>query len=382
MNAHELVRFISTIFAALSLVTSVSAQTVYSVNALGYVDVNLGAGSNFVANPLAATDNTVSNLFRGLPDGSTLQIWEWLTQSFGPTNRFSAATGWTDPAARFVQPQGGLLWLPLPKQLNYVGEVYQQRMTNQYYQAGAWVLGAMPNFVRCGDFTQCPPNNPPFGTEFYKWTGSFFAHYVFVFPSPESPSGWYTPFGDPANPRLEHGEAGLFFVPDPFALPVPIDGNAGAGAHGVELRGPRKQGGELSFQFAAVSNAPYAVLRSTNLAEEIWPSVQEGNAAATGGVATITVSNATDAVAFYRLRPPVGASDPILFDGVRETNRFRFQFSAPGSGTYHVERTTSPSYPPVWQPLQTFTLGGKGVVNVTDTNAVAAKGYYRVRVDN
>jgi len=47
-------------------------QTRYSVNVVGYSDADFVAGSNLVANPLNAGNNTLSNLFDGVPSGSLL----------------------------------------------------------------------------------------------------------------------------------------------------------------------------------------------------------------------------------------------------------------------------------------------------------------------
>jgi hypothetical protein len=47
-------------------------QTRYSVNVVGYSDADFVAGSNLVANPRNAGNNTLSNLFDGVPSGSLL----------------------------------------------------------------------------------------------------------------------------------------------------------------------------------------------------------------------------------------------------------------------------------------------------------------------
>ena len=44
----------------------------YFRSVIGYFDVTFVAGSNLIANPLNASDNTVSNVLRGVPDGTVL----------------------------------------------------------------------------------------------------------------------------------------------------------------------------------------------------------------------------------------------------------------------------------------------------------------------
>ena len=53
-----------------------AAQERFSANAIGYVDASFSAGSNLVANPLNAGNNTISNLFCGVPEGSVFLPWD------------------------------------------------------------------------------------------------------------------------------------------------------------------------------------------------------------------------------------------------------------------------------------------------------------------
>src|SRR5687767_11770111 len=82
---------------------SVRAQSIYSVNALGYVDVNFVAGSNLIANPLFSRDNTVSNLFRDVPNGTYFRHW-LNSGSFDAPNYYNSATGWSRPDQSLLAP--------------------------------------------------------------------------------------------------------------------------------------------------------------------------------------------------------------------------------------------------------------------------------------
>src|ERR1044072_2390645 len=116
MNSRGLFRAVSVLLIATSVslfsVTHTSAQPRFSVNALSHVDVTFYAGSNLVANPLNAGDNTVGNIFKGIPDGSYFMRWHSGLHYFDQTNRYSINNGWSDPQMTLVAPEGGCLWLP------------------------------------------------------------------------------------------------------------------------------------------------------------------------------------------------------------------------------------------------------------------------------
>src|SRR5205823_7441370 len=71
-------------FAAAGVATSMAQ--VYSVNAVGYVNVTVDSGFNMVANPLTAADNTVGNLFKNIqgtiPGGLKVFIFDPTTSQF------------------------------------------------------------------------------------------------------------------------------------------------------------------------------------------------------------------------------------------------------------------------------------------------------------
>src|SRR5689334_17990722 len=109
---RDLFRIAFTCLGVLWLPLIAPAQSVYSVNALGYVDLNLAPGMNLIANPFSASDNSVSNLFRGVPDGSYFLPWNAPSGGFGPTNYFTESSGWTDPTFTLLSPNGGFLSVP------------------------------------------------------------------------------------------------------------------------------------------------------------------------------------------------------------------------------------------------------------------------------
>lgn len=67
--------------AALSAAgVATSMAQVYSVNAVGYVNTVLKPGYNLISNPLTAQNNTINELFKGLPFGT--QVFKFNGTSF------------------------------------------------------------------------------------------------------------------------------------------------------------------------------------------------------------------------------------------------------------------------------------------------------------
>jgi len=97
---------------------------VYSVNAVGYINLTAQPGFNLVANQLIATDNTVGALFAGVPEGTSVY-------KFDPASGYSITTvefgEWSDPSVT-VSPGEGF-WLRNPgaedMTVTLVGEVPQ-----------------------------------------------------------------------------------------------------------------------------------------------------------------------------------------------------------------------------------------------------------------
>jgi len=124
-------------FAAAGVATSMAQ--VYSVNAVGYVNVNVDAGFNMVSNPLNAADNSVGNLFKNfqgtIPGGLKVFIFDESTGNF-------ITVQWDDldskfipdaDAARTLTPGNGVfVFNPGTTQLKltFVGEVPQGSLSN------------------------------------------------------------------------------------------------------------------------------------------------------------------------------------------------------------------------------------------------------------
>lgn len=105
---------------------------VYSVNAVGYVNVTLKAGFNLVANPLdaGAGNNTVEKLLTGMPDG--VVVYTYTAAGGYVVNSYDSSLGGWDNAAMTLVPGQGF-WLLLPagadKTVTFVGDVPQGTLT-------------------------------------------------------------------------------------------------------------------------------------------------------------------------------------------------------------------------------------------------------------
>lgn len=103
-------------------VASTLAQ-VYSVNVVGFVNVNLATGFNFLANPLKATADTVGAVLPSVPDGTTVATWNKTSQTFN--NAATYFFGWDD--ANYSLPPGEAFFINVPEAVTvtFVGEVRQ-----------------------------------------------------------------------------------------------------------------------------------------------------------------------------------------------------------------------------------------------------------------
>jgi hypothetical protein len=108
--------------------TSSTAQQVFSVNAVGFVNVVVPPGFSMVANPLNAATNTVPALFAGVPDGTT--VYKFDGTSF-LVNTLDLGE-WGIPAQTLVPGEGAFIRNPgtAPFTVTFVGEVMQGSLSN------------------------------------------------------------------------------------------------------------------------------------------------------------------------------------------------------------------------------------------------------------
>ncbi|HMJ91813.1 MAG TPA: hypothetical protein VK530_18460, partial [Candidatus Acidoferrum sp.] len=121
------------LLAAAALVAGISASQaqVYSVNAVGYINVVVKPGFNIIANQLITTNSTVANLFANVPANS--KLLNWAGTGF-IDNLLDPDFGWDNPdqvvapgQAVFFQNQG-----TTNVTITFVGDVPQGNLTNTF----------------------------------------------------------------------------------------------------------------------------------------------------------------------------------------------------------------------------------------------------------
>jgi hypothetical protein len=123
---------------AAGVATSV-AQSVYSVNSVGYVNVTLVSGYNLIANPLNGTNNNINTIMPTAPEASVVLRWDASTQNFRPQgDTYFGGSGWLDdsfnPSTTVLNP-GEAFFLQnvsgASATITFVGEVPQGSLTNR-----------------------------------------------------------------------------------------------------------------------------------------------------------------------------------------------------------------------------------------------------------
>lgn len=117
------------------------AQTVYSVNAVGFVNVNFPPGFTLSSNPLDGAANTVLALFPTVPNGTSVFKFDSATGSYtGSTFLFGS---WNNPSMTLVPGEGFFFKNPTVTTVvnTFVGNVKQGTLTTPL-SAGFTLVGS------------------------------------------------------------------------------------------------------------------------------------------------------------------------------------------------------------------------------------------------
>src|SRR5688572_23815862 len=106
------------------------AQSVYSVNAVGYVNKSLVAGYTLISNPLNGTNNLLSTILPVVADGTFILKWNAASQTFSDPSQYYDGLGWL-PDATLNPGEGAFINAPAATTVTFVGEVPQGNLTNQ-----------------------------------------------------------------------------------------------------------------------------------------------------------------------------------------------------------------------------------------------------------
>ena len=123
---------------------SASAQTVYSVNAVGFVNVNCPSGFSLICNPLEAADNTVASLFPSPPPGAVVFKFSTGTGAFSATT--FAFGSWDNPTLSLVPGEGFFFKNPTGTIFTntFVGNVKQGALTTSLGAGFSLVSSQVP----------------------------------------------------------------------------------------------------------------------------------------------------------------------------------------------------------------------------------------------
>jgi hypothetical protein len=137
------VLLLSAVLAALGAASAVAQ--VYSVNAVGYVNVTIPAGSfAMITNPLDAGtgNNTVGNLIPAPPDGTT--VYKYINGMYEAANSFGFGS-WQNAAQTILPGEGVFIKTPAGQSLTitFVGEVQQGVASNKSLVAGFNMTGSL-----------------------------------------------------------------------------------------------------------------------------------------------------------------------------------------------------------------------------------------------
>ena len=122
------------------------AQTVYSVNAVGFVNVDCPPGFSLIANPLAATANTVVALFPNAASGTVIFKFNPATGGFVSSSFSSFLGTWSDPTMTLVPGEGFFYKNPGATTVvnTFVGNVQQGTLTTSLGSGFTLVSSQVP----------------------------------------------------------------------------------------------------------------------------------------------------------------------------------------------------------------------------------------------
>jgi len=173
---------------------SASQAQVYSVNAVGYVNVNIPIGFSMIANPLNTTNNTIGSLLTTVPNFANFLRWNG--------TGFDTATfifgSWDQPQYTLNPGEGGFLNVDTAFTLTWVGDVMQGNLTNSIPAGFSVKASQVPQ--QGGVTSALGLTSLGVFDNLLKWNGNGYDTYTFL------PGGTW----DPSEPIIKVGEA--FFL--------------------------------------------------------------------------------------------------------------------------------------------------------------------------
>jgi hypothetical protein len=153
---------------------------VYSVNSVGYVNVDLPVGYSIIANPLNAANNTVGSL---LPVGTLpnfSQVLKWNGSGF--TVNTLTPGGWNNPAMTLNPGEAAFINVSQARTVTFIGEVMQGSLQNPL-TAGYNLVGSQ--VPQTGTTTELALDTALGNfSQVLKWNGSGYVIHT------KTPGGW------------------------------------------------------------------------------------------------------------------------------------------------------------------------------------------------
>jgi hypothetical protein len=206
-----------------------SLAQVYSVNAVGYVNVTVNKGYNLLCNPLKNGNNMLDTLIPGtsaLPDGTLVFTWNPQGGSIGSPDpavpEFFPGDGW-DPDGKALAP-GNSFWLFIPSTapqasytITFVGEVAEGNLVTDVYGGNRWnaLASQVPQAGKINTDLKFPAQGGDLAYIWNKDTDAFPAIVPEYFP----PEGAEPGFWDPAEPTVGVGEGFWIFRSSTAVVP-------------------------------------------------------------------------------------------------------------------------------------------------------------------
>jgi hypothetical protein len=138
MNTSRI--WIVALIAWSSLVQPARAQ-VSSVNVVGYVYQFIFPGDNLIGSPLSYSNNTLGQVFSGVPDDSTFSPWNAAIKQYLPASTYHSDTGWSIDYS-FVPGDGALFHAAGGFTNLYVGGTTPDPPTPPARGAGLYLLSS------------------------------------------------------------------------------------------------------------------------------------------------------------------------------------------------------------------------------------------------
>jgi hypothetical protein len=189
-----------------------TAQSVYSINAVGYVNLTVVNGYNLIANPLNGTNNSINTVIPTAPDGSKVLRWNGASQGFAAAETYFSGTwfnGDFEVSTTAINPGEGFFFQNnsgASATLTFVGEVPQGNLTNRVTANYGFYSSQVP---QSGTLTSLgfPGQN---GMTYSGWNAAgqgYSGAYTYF------NGQWFDPDFTPADPVPAVGEAFLISNP-------------------------------------------------------------------------------------------------------------------------------------------------------------------------